>query len=225
MKKKLKFIFILPLAILMGCSQDEKSSITDKPQTESKASYKVTFNFKWNKQDFPDDYPSNAHFSKLIGWSHNSKSTFFKEGTIASEGIKNMAELGVTSTLTKEFETKIEKKEGYKSVVGNGLGSGVGDITIELNVDKDNPSITLATMLAPSPDWYVAVVNINLLEDGTFIEQKTVDALTYDAGTDSGSTFVSSNSPTNPKTPISIINEPPIGNGKTIASVTFVKQK
>lgn len=34
------------------------------------AKYKLTFDFKWNAQDFPIDYPSSAHFSKLIGWSH-----------------------------------------------------------------------------------------------------------------------------------------------------------
>lgn len=78
-------------------------------------------------------------------------------------------------------------------------------------------------MLAPSPDWYVAVVNQNLLENGEFVDEKTVDALTYDAGTDSGLTYTSSNEPTNPKVPIFVINTPPIGNGKTIATVKFEK--
>jgi hypothetical protein len=58
-----------------------------------KATYKVTFEFNWNEQDYPNDYPSNAHFSKLIGWSHTPLNNFFKIGTIASTGIKNMAEL------------------------------------------------------------------------------------------------------------------------------------
>lgn len=78
-------------------------------------------------------------------------------------------------------------------------------------------------MLAPSPDWYVAIINQNLLENGEFVDEKTVDALTYDAGTDSGTTFTSANMPTDPKVPISVINTPPIGNGKTIATVKFEK--
>ena len=187
------------------------------------AKYKVTFNFKWNAQDFPTDYPSSAHFSKLIGWSHKPSSEFFKVGSIASEGIKNMAEIGATTALSDEFSSKIEAGEGLKSVVGNGLGSGVGALSVTLDVNEKFSSITLATMLAPSPDWYVAIINQNLLENGEFVDEKTVDALTYDAGTDSGVTFTSSNKPTNPKVPISVIDTPPIGNGKTIATVKFEK--
>ena len=187
------------------------------------AKYRVTFNFKWNAQDFPTDYPSSAHFSKLIGWSHKPSSEFFKVGSIASEGIKNMAEVGSTEKLTDEFTTKIEANEGLKNVIGNGLGSGVGELSVTLDVNEKFSSITLATMLAPSPDWYVAIINQNLLENGEFIDEKTVDAQTYDAGTDSGETFTSSNAPTDPKVPISVINTPPIGNGKTIATVKFEK--
>jgi hypothetical protein len=187
------------------------------------AKYRVTFNFKWNAQDFPTDYPSNAHFSKLIGWSHKPSSEFFKVGSIASEGIKNMAEVGSTEKLTDEFTTKIEANEGLKNIIGNGLGSGVGELSVTLDVNEKFSSITLATMLAPSPDWYVAIINQNLLENGEFIDEKTVDALTYDAGTDSGENFTSSNAPIVPKVPISVINTPPIGNGKTIATVKFEK--
>lgn len=187
------------------------------------AKYKLTFDFKWNAQDFPTDYPSSAHFSKLIGWSHRPSSEFFKVGSIASEGIKNMAEIGATTALMEEFSSKIEAGEGLKSVVGNGLGSGVGALSVTLDVNEKFSSITLTTMLAPSPDWYVAIINQNLLENGEFVDEKTVDALTYDAGTDSGVTFTSSNEATDPKVPISVIDTPPIGNGKTIATVKFEK--
>lgn len=187
------------------------------------AKYKVTFDFKWNAQDFPTDYPSSAHFSKLIGWSHKPSIEFFKVGSIASEGIKNMAEIGATTVLSDEFSSKIEAGEGLKSVVGNGLGSGVGVVSVTLDVNEKFSSITLTTMLAPSPDWYVAIINQNLLENGEFVDEKTVNALTYDAGTDSGTTFTSANMPTNPKVPISVINTPPVGNGKTIATVKFEK--
>ena len=78
-------------------------------------------------------------------------------------------------------------------------------------------------MLAPSPDWYIAVVNINMLEDKKFISQKTINAQTYDAGTDSGITYQSNNAPTMPKQPIKIIKTPPVGNGKVIATVMFTK--
>lgn len=209
---------IVLIAFLGSCKPDE---LAERELLIAK--YKVTFDFKWNAQDFPTDYPSSAHFSKLIGWSHKPSSEFFKVGSIASEGIKNMAEIGATTALSDEFNSKIEAGEGLKSVVGNGLGSGVGSLSVTLDVNEKFSSITLTTMLAPSPDWYVAIINQNLLENGKFVDEKTVDALTYDAGTDSGITFTSSNEATDPRVPISVIDTPPIGNGKTIATVKFEK--
>lgn len=97
--------------VLMGCSDEGAMKTKTETPTKTQAKYKVTFTFKWNRTDFPLDYPSSAHFSSLIGWSHSPKSTFFKEGTIASDGIKNMAEFGTTSTLLNEFKTKIDQKK------------------------------------------------------------------------------------------------------------------
>ena len=59
-------------------------------------------------------------------------------------------------------------------MIGTGLGSGIGEISVELLVNAENSAITLATMLAPSPDWYVAAVASNLLENGAFVEEKTI---------------------------------------------------
>ncbi len=179
--KKIRILSCMVLIAFFGsCKPDEPAE-----RELLIAKYKVTFDFKWNAQDFPTDYPSSAHFSKLIGWSHKPSSEFFKVGRIASEGIKNIAEIGATTVLSDEFSSKIEAGEGLKSVVGNGLGSGVGALSVTLDVNEKFSSITLATMLAPSPDWYVGIINQNLLENGEFVDEKTVDALTYDAGTDS----------------------------------------
>ena len=95
---------------------------------------------------------------------------------MASEGIKEMAELGSTEPLNEEIDNKIKNKEGYDLVVGDNLGSGVGKITVEIEVNEKNPSVTLATMIAPSPDWYLAVVNVNLYDGGEFVADKIINA-------------------------------------------------
>ena len=190
----------------------------------SNVTYKVTFEFNWNNKEFPIDYPSNAHFSKLIGWSHTSTNNFFLIETMASEGIKDMAELGATSTLENELNEKIANGDGLDFVIGENLSGGVGEITVDIIVNKENSSVTLATMIAPSPDWYVGVVNINLFENGEFTNEKIVDGLIYDAGTDSGTSFTSNNAETKPKQPISFITNLPLGNGITISTVKFSKQ-
>lgn len=222
MKKIQLYTLIILSLVFVQCNKtEEKESLL----VESDITYKVTFDFNWNNQDFPIDYPSNPHFSKLIGWSHKSTNDFFSIETIASEGIKDMAERGVNSTLENEIQEKIDNGDGLKFVIGESLSSGVGKITVDIIVNKENSSVTLATMIAPSPDWYIAVVNINLFENGEFTNEKIVDGLIYDAGTDSGTTFDSNNDETNPKQPISLITNTPFGNDITISTVTFSKQQ
>ncbi|MFC2111418.1 spondin domain-containing protein, partial [Bacteroidota bacterium] len=217
--KNYTILIILYIAILIpACKKDDPIKGTQ---------YRVTFSFYWDSQNFPTDFPSNAHFSKLIGWSHDSTSTFFKVGTMASGGIQKMAESGSVSPLDFEINNRVSSGEGFQLVVGDNLSSGTGNITVLINVDEKHPSVTLATMVAPSPDWYVAVVNINLLKNGQFINEKTMSAHVYDSGTDNGTTFKSANSVTNPKQPISIFVSSPLGNDTTItpdfATVKFTK--
>jgi hypothetical protein len=222
----MKRISLLSLIIVLffACSKDEGAV---SPDLKGGTEYMVTFNIDWNSTDFPIDYPSNAHFSKVIGWNHDSTQTLFKIGTFASAGIKNMAETGGTSPLDAEFAELIEEEKGFNYYIGSNLGTGTGQIALKIEVTKKFPSITMATMIAPSPDWYVAVVNINLMENNSFVNEKTVEAHVYDAGTDNGVTYTSANEFTDPQHPITLFVDSPLGNGvelnATIATVTFTK--
>lgn len=226
------FYLLYFLSILFISCGDEKKRMDDivPPKTENKtANFTVTFSFDWNKNDFPTDYPSGAHFSPLVGWVHQKGNTFFDSGKIATAGIEQMAESGGTKLIVEELNAEVSNAKGLKVYTGSGLGSGVGLITIDVQVSTLFPSVSLVTMIAPSPDWYVACVDVNLLqEDNTFVANKTIVGRVYDAGTDNGTTFTSTNSDTNPKTAISRITQPPLGNGTEVKSsfctITFVKK-
>ena len=187
--------------------------------SEQTADYRVSFVFDWNKTDFPTDYPSSAHFSPLVGWVHEKDYIYFNEGQLATKGIEQMAETGSTSTLVSELQALIDDNEGLSTYTGSGINSGVGTITIDITVNLDFPAVSLASMLAPSPDWFVACINVNLLdEDGSFVIEKTVVGHVYDAGTEEGDTFSFNNDESCPQEPIRQIVEMPLGNG------TFVKE-
>jgi len=101
---------VLIIAItLNSCKKD----VVDGTLVNKRERYSVTFTIDWNATEYPTDYPGNAHFSKLIGWSHISNSTFFKLGTIASDGIEDMAELGKTNPLDDEIRDKITNGVSY----------------------------------------------------------------------------------------------------------------
>lgn len=220
-----KFTLVFLILLLANCSSDGDEVVKgkDTDDTSMKARYKVVFTMNWSAKNFPKDYPSGAHFSKLIGWVHNSKSTFLKSGTEASEGIKNMAETGGISPLDKEIAERINNKEGYQSIIGSGLSTGTGDITVEIEVSEKSTYVTLVSMVAPSPDWYVGLIGANLYENGGFVSEKKVEAFAYDAGTDSGVSYTSANKPTVPKEVITKINELPLKSDSSIATVTFTK--
>ena len=226
MKKFPLVATILSVLIFLSCKKDVKE-LPVAPDDLNTTNYRVTFNINWNSTDFTVDYPTNAHFSRLIGWSHQSTSEFFKEGTLASEGIRKMAELVATTPLDNEINERIATKEGLGLYVGSNLSTGVGQIIIDVVVDKYHPSVTLATMLAPSPDWYLAVVNVNLLENNQFVTTKTVDGIVYDAGTDDGASYSSPNVNTYPRRAISYFVSTPLGNDTvvslSIATITFIK--
>ena len=76
--RKLATLLLLPL-LFFGCKKD----VVLDPVT---AQYQMVLSIDWNSKDYPTDYPSNAHFSKLIGWSHQSANDFFSTGEMATAG-------------------------------------------------------------------------------------------------------------------------------------------
>ena len=195
---------------------------------EQSAMYEVRFVFDWNSTDFPNDYPSSAHFSQLVGWVHEKDHSYFKEGELASSGIEQMAETGSTTTLVNELESLIDQNKGLATYTGSGLNGGVGTISIDIDVNRDFPAVSLASMLAPSPDWFVACASVNLLdEDNKFVLEKTLVGHLYDAGTEEGNTFSYDNEETQPQSPITRITEPPMGDGTdvkpSLCTVIFTK--
>lgn len=55
-------------------------------------------------------------------------------------------------------------------------------------------------MIYPSPDWFVGASGLELcLSNGSWVEQKVISLYPYDAGTDSGMTYISPDQPTIPK--------------------------
>lgn len=67
-------------------------------------------------------------------------------------------------------------------------------------VDSRHHLISLASMIDPSPDWIVGVAGLELcLDNCTWIEHKKLNLYPWDAGTDSGPTYLSPDQPTNPQ--------------------------
>ena len=83
--------------------------------------------------------------------------------------------------------------------------------------------MTLVTMIAPSPDWFVGVHGTNLFDGGDWVDDLSVDLFPYDAGTDSGASFASDDLATEPPVDIRMIAGTPF-SGQKLGTFTFTKQ-
>ncbi len=174
------------------------------------AIYDVTFTSTWTPETHPD-FPSGAHFTGLIGGTHGSDVAFWEPDSLASPGIRNMAETGSKSPLNAEVNAAITAGTAENLLSGGGLSATPGSVTLRFSASLDFPLVSLVSMIAPSPDWFVGVHGLSLLVDGQWAADLTVELPPYDAGTDSGGTFTSGNVETFPPAPISRITGPPLG--------------
>lgn len=183
----------------------------------AQATYRVDFDVTWSAATHPGAWPASAHFSPLVGTTHDASHTFWEPGGIASPGIEQMAETGGTSTLRGEFTAATGRRGGHLSST---TIFGPGRRSIEFDVDQSEPLLTLVTMVAPSPDWFVGVNGLDLYDGGTWADGLVVDLFAWDAGTDSGSSFTSGNQDTNPQQPIALLDNP-LASLPALGSFTF----
>lgn len=168
-------------------------------QCNTQANYTVTFDATWSATTHPVDFPPDPHFSDLVGASHNDSILFWEEGDWATLGIEEMAESGATATLIKEINAAITAGTARKVLLGDYISSSPGSTSLQFDLSQDFSKVTLVSMIAPSPDWFVGVSGLELCENGNWANNKVVDLFAYDAGTDDGTTYIANNSDTSPQ--------------------------
>ena len=166
--------------------------------TETTARYKVTFQSIWDSETHPTNFPSDPHFSGLVGATHNSDGLLWKSGETASPGIEEMAETGRKNILLQEVSGLIDKGTAQSALSGGNIAFSPGEVSLEFEISQSHPLVTLVSMLAPSPDWFVGVSALTLFENGDWVARKDINLALYDAGTDDGLRFNSANANSNP---------------------------
>lgn len=193
---------------------------------EQTARYQVTFDAVWSPATHPINYPGGAHWSGLVGGTHNGSVTFWEPDGFATTGIKNMAELGSQSALLQEVSVAIEIGTAEAQLSGGGISGGSGSVSLTFDVSRDFPLVTLTSMIAPSPDWFIGVNGESLLENNHWVDSKVVPLYLHDAGTDAGPSYPSPNQPQFPFAPIARISGFPAlvdSELKTFGAFTFTR--
>jgi hypothetical protein len=199
---------------------------TDPVAAPVAARYRATFQATWAAATHPLDFPASAHFSPLVGGTHNSQVTFWRDGSNATDGVKDMAERGVTSTLSTEISAAISAGTAQHVFIGGNVPVSPGSATAEFDISQNHPLVTLVSMIAPSPDWFVGVSSVPLFQAGQWIGEVRFNLDPWDAGTDGGTTFESPDLPLAPRLPISrIVSAPlsPAGQVTALGTFTFTR--
>lgn len=204
--------------MLLGTAASAPAEVTET------AVYRVRFISTWSAGSHPADFPARPHFSGLIGGVHNGDVSFWSPNGIASPGIEEMAERGRKSPLDEQVQAAIDAGTARKVISGGGIALSPGLATATFTVSRDFPLVTLVSMVAPSPDWFVGVHELDLRSRTDWLEEKVVTLYAWDAGTDGGRTFESPNRDTSPQTPISLIDSGPLANGVPLGTFTFIRQ-
>ena len=189
-------------------------------QTPSEVEYSVTFKGMWSLQSTPGGVVGGAHFTTVIGAVHNSSVTYWRSGGMATSGVENVAELGATGAFRSEINASGNNK---LSIIQESPGSGPeGSNTFGIAVTSDYPLVTLLSMIGPSPDWFVGISGLSLLDgNGNWRAERVVNLYPYDAGTEEGEEFSLSNPATNPEEPISSIRGIGKFSNQPMAKLTF----
>lgn len=166
------------------------------------AVYRIVFDATWSARTHPTDFPAGPHFSPLIGGVHSDRASFWEVGGTSSPGMESMAETGATRLLSDEIDDEMPDN-AFALIRGSGSGSP-GRVAIwDVVVRQDYPLVTLVTMIAPSPDWFVGVTGYSLLNGvGRWTDERKVVLYPLDAGTDDGTGYTSANDDTSPREPI-----------------------
>ncbi len=165
--------------------------------------------------------PAGAHFTSLIGATHDAGDALWESGGMATAGIEDVAEEGDTVALAVEIQARIGAGTAGEQITAIGINPFPMTTQATFEIEVDHPNVTLISMVAPSPDWFVGVSDLSLRNGNVWLQALTVDLHPYDAGSEQGSGFSLNTPATNPQEAITLINGSPFVGSPVIGRLHF----
>ncbi|MCO7189121.1 MULTISPECIES: spondin domain-containing protein [unclassified Pseudoalteromonas] len=190
-------------------SGNDSTDANNGDQAAETVTYQLTFTRTWESDNFPTNFPGNSHFSPLVGLTHNQDGFIFKPSTTASAGMISMAETGSKTALKDEISTIQNAGHSNYLIDESGVSGSAKSVTFTFEASQQFPLLSVVSMVAPSPDWFIGLESFPLFTDNQWIDSQTIQLKVYDAGSDSGPRFSSTNQATSPAEPIMLLTSDP----------------
>lgn len=153
-----------------------------------------------------------------MGGVHLPTASLVHIGSTATDGVEDMAEFGGTSTLLSEVQAMVTAGTALSGFSLSSPRTTTATSSGTVTVSATHNTITAMTMIAPSPDWFVAAISVGVVDDsGSFRDCVEVELVALDAGTDNGASYRSANADTSPREAVSML----YGSGNPIWSSTM----
>jgi hypothetical protein len=190
--------------------------------------YQVSFERTWSASTHPADFPLLAHFSPVIGVTHNAKYEPFEPGAKATPGLEMLCEEGKHQPLDAEIKAAIQMGDaGALIETPDPLRSVPKRAMTSFTIDEAHPMVSIGAMIAPSPDWCALAADVQLYENGAWVAKKTITLEAWDVGTDSATSYRAFDADMQPRGPIELNPSPYFtkqGHRIPVGTLTFVRQ-
>ncbi len=156
----LKFLMMFCIlgTVLVSCDKDDDEEKIDLDQVHK---FEITFVGQWSSNVYGELFPEDALFASFVGLTHNSPNKLYKLGNPASDGLAEYCKTGDSAQLVSDINSMIEDKSSY-SLIQTGLMSPEGEIKVTFETNLRHRYITCVGRIAPSPDWFVSIENVDL---------------------------------------------------------------
>ncbi|MGI9322852.1 MAG: spondin domain-containing protein [Pseudomonadales bacterium] len=205
-----------------------RSGQTPAPSVCSPVTYTLAFQGTWSETTHPGAFPGERrpHFTTLVVATHSDDIHLWESGELATKGLEDVAEVGQPGIIMMEITAY--RRDGhigdgkYVGIGSGGTASTMGTVT----TTRSHPLLSLASMIAPTPDWFLGVDSEPLFMNGAWRDSIVLMLLPYDAGTENGSGFSLSNADTIPTEPIARVHEGPLREARNpapLATLTITR--
>lgn len=228
----MKWIIALAAVAVAACG---KAKDTPKPAPPAAprpavptgpAEYTVILKSTWTTRTHPYEYPADAHFSGLIGASHNARYSIFAIGRRPTTGLERLSEEGKHSPLKDEIQKAIDAGNALDEFETGSLKNFKDSLVTTVRVDPAHPLVSVVAMVVPSPDWFTGAASVNLNENGAWASRRVLTLPAYDSGGDDGKTYKAADRNTNPKKPVSRASDRHFvvsGKARPVATLILLK--
>lgn len=195
----------LPILVLFfaSCIKEKiQEPIPEIVVPYSEAGYRITCTLNWQLPQFT--VPLGAHVTALVGMVHSKDTVLWNTEKRASKGLEEVAEDGNATSINLELDDIISKGRAISKFL-IAPPAITGTIETMLNFNTNFTCFSFVSMMAPSPDWFMGIHDLNLFKNNKWNKDTTIHIFLYDAGTEEGDIFGYDNPSSNPAQNISLL--------------------